>query len=83
MTTWPKFLGSSVVKNPFANARDAGSKKKKKKKRDAGSILGSEEALEKHSSFLGWEISWTEEPGALQSMGLQRVRHDLVTKQQP
>ena len=82
-TTWPKFLGSSVVKNPFANARDAGSKKKKKKKRDAGSILGSEEALEKHSSFLGWEISWTEEPGALQSMGLQRVRHDLVTKQQP
>ena len=47
--------------------------KKKKKERDAGSILGSEEALEKHSSFLGWEISWTEEPGALQSMGLQRV----------
>ena len=83
MTTWPKFLGSSVVKNPFANARDAGSKKKKKRERDAGSILGSEEALEKHSSFLGWEISWTEEPGALQSMGLQRVRHDLVTKQQP
>ena len=33
MTTWPKFLGSSVVKNPFANARDAGSKKKKKKKK--------------------------------------------------
>ena len=58
-------------------------KKKKKKERVAGSILGSEEALEKHSSFLGWEISWTEEPGALQSMGLQRVRHDLVTKQQP
>ena len=58
-------------------------KKKKKRERDAGSILGSEEALEKHSSFLGWEISWTEEPGALQSMGLQRVRHDLVTKQQP
>ena len=61
--------------------------KKKKKERDAGSILGSEEAREKqmatHSSFLGWEISWTEEPGALQSMGLQRVRHDLVTKQQP
>ena len=35
-----------------------------------------------HSSILAWEISWTEEPGGLQSMGLQRVRHDLATKQQ-
>ena len=37
-------------------------------------------ALEKemapHSSTLAWEIPWTEEPGKLQSMGLQRVRHD-------
>ena len=31
-TTWPKFLGDSVVKNPFANASDAGPKKKKKKR---------------------------------------------------
>ena len=31
---------------------------------------------------LAWEISPTEEPGGLQSMGSQRVRHDLVTKQQ-
>ena len=29
-----------------------------------------------HSSTLAWEIPWTEEPGGLQSMGLQRVRHD-------
>ena len=29
-----------------------------------------------HSSFLAWEIPWTEGPGGLQSMGLQRVRHD-------
>ena len=29
-----------------------------------------------HSSILAWRISWTEEPGGLQSMGLQRVRHD-------
>ena len=36
-----------------------------------------------HSSILAWEISWTEEPGGLQSMGSQRVRHDLATKQQP
>ena len=35
-----------------------------------------------HSSTLAWEIPWTEEPGRLQSMGLQRVRHNLVTKQQ-
>ena len=29
-----------------------------------------------HSSILVWKIPWTEEPGSLQSMGLQRVRHD-------
>ena len=33
-----------------------------------------------HSSILAWEIPWTEEPGGLQSMGLQRVRHDRVTE---
>ena len=30
-----------------------------------------------HSTFLAWRIPWTEEPGELQSMGLQRVGHDL------
>ena len=35
-----------------------------------------------HSSILAWEIPWTEEPGGLQSMGLQRVGHNLSTKQQ-
>ena len=48
--------------------------------------LGQEDLLEKematHSSILAWEILWTEEPGGLQSMRLQRVGHDLVTKQQ-
>ena len=34
-----------------------------------------------HSSILAWEIPWTEKPGRLQSMELQRVGHDLVTKQ--
>ena len=34
-----------------------------------------------HSSILAWEIPWTEEPGELQSMGLQRVRYNLATKQ--
>ena len=42
--------------------------------------LGWEEPLEKemaaHSSTLAWKIPWTEEPGRLQSMGSQRVRHD-------
>ena len=32
-----------------------------------------------HSSILAWRISWIEEPGGLQSMGSQRVRHDWVT----
>ena len=32
-----------------------------------------------HSSILAWKIPWTEEPGRLQSMGSQRVRHDRVT----
>ena len=48
--------------------------------RDVGSIPGLEDALEEematHSSILAWRIPWTEEPGGLQSMGLQRVRHD-------
>ena len=42
--------------------------------------LGWEDPLEKematHSSILAWRIPWTEEPGGLLSMGLQRVRHD-------
>ena len=60
-----------VVTNPPANAGDA---------RDLGSILGQEDPLEKgmatHSSNLAWKISWTEGPGGLQSMELERVRHD-------
>ena len=41
--------------------------------------LGLEDPLEEgmaiHSSSVAWRIPWTEEPGGLQSMGLQRVRH--------
>ena len=47
---------------------------------DPGPSLGWEDPLEKematHSSTLVWKIPWTEEPGRLQSMGSQRVRHD-------
>ena len=57
-----------VVKNPSVNAGDV------------GLIPGVGRSLEKematHSSILPWEIPWTEEPGRLQSMGSQRVRHD-------
>ena len=35
-----------------------------------------------YSRILAWEIPWTEEPGRLQSTGLQRVGHNLATKQQ-
>ena len=47
---------------------------------DPGLIPGLGRSLEKgmatHSSILAWEIPWTGEPGGLQSMGSQRVRHD-------
>ena len=42
--------------------------------------LGQEDPLDEemaiHSSILAWEIPWTKEPGRLQSMGSQKVRHD-------
>ena len=48
--------------------------------------LGWEDPMEvemaTHSNILAWKIPWTEEPGGLQSMRFQRVRHDLVMKQQ-
>ena len=49
--------------------------------------LDQEDPLEKematHASILVWKIPWTEEPGRLQSMGLQRVGHDIATKPPP
>ena len=48
--------------------------------RDAGSIPGSGDPLDKEmatlSSILAWKTPWTEEPGGLQSKGLQRAGHD-------
>ena len=48
--------------------------------------LSREDSLEKematHSSILAWEVPRTEEPWGLHSMGSQRVRHNLGTKQQ-
>ena len=63
------FPGGSVVKNPPANAGDL------------GLIPGWGRSLEKemtpHSSILVWEIQWTEEPGRLQSVGLQKSQIQL------
>ena len=46
--------------------------------------MGQEDPLEEemviHSSILAWKILWMEELGGLQSLGLQRVEHDLVTE---
>jgi len=65
------FQVALVVKNLPANAGDL---------RDVRDPLGWEDPLEEgmaiHSSILAWRIPWTEEPGRLQSTGLQRVRHD-------
>ena len=48
--------------------------------------LSGEDPLEKematHFSILAWRITWTEEPGGLQSTGSQRARHDRVTNTQ-
>ena len=68
------FPCGSSVKNTPANAGDS------------GSIPGSEDLLEKematHHSILAWKIPWTEEPGGLQSLRLQKSRTrfgDLTT----
>ena len=66
------FPSGSAVKNPSANAGDA------------GWLLSQEDKLKEematHSSILAWEIPWTEEPGGLQSMGSQRDRHNWATE---
>ena len=60
-----------MVKSPAVNAGDV---------RDRARSLGWEDPLEKgiatHCRNLAWRVPWTEEPGRLQSKGLQRVGHD-------
>ena len=60
-----------MVKNPPATSGESG---------DLGLIPGSGRSPGvgngNHSSILAWKIPWREEPGGLQSMGLQRVRHN-------
>ena len=65
------FPGDSLVKNPPDDAGDA---------RDMGSIPGSDRSPGRGNGnplqYFTGKIPWTEEPGGLQSMGLQKVRHD-------
>ena len=73
------FPDGSAVKNPPANAGDAGS--------IPGLIPGvrkipSGKGMPAHSSILAWETPWTEEPGGLQSMGSQRDEHVFSSQQQ-
>ena len=44
--------------------------------------MGLDKEMATHSSILDWKTPWTEEPGGLQSMGSQRVVHNLVTEHQ-
>ena len=64
----------SVVKESICNVEEG----------HTGLIPGQEDPLKEemvtHCNILAWKIPWTEEPGSLQSMGLQRVRYDWATK---
>ena len=68
MSLFKVIPGGSVGKESACNAGDP------------GQSLGWEDPLEKemaiHYRTIAWKISWTEEPGGLQSMGSQRVGHD-------
>ena len=68
------FPGGAVVKKALANAeniRDPGLNPR------VGKICWRRKC--NHSTILAWKIPWTEEPGRLQSMGSQRVRHDWAS----
>ena len=82
-----KQVSVSITLYSFYKSLIKKKKRKWKKERDRSGRYRSNlpRSLEKvatHSSNLAWRIPWTEEPGELQSMGLQRVRHDLASKQQ-
>ena len=67
------FPGGASGKEPACQCRDAGS--------SPGSGRSLEEGMATYSSILAWRIPLTEEPGGLQSMGLQKVGHAEVTAQ--
>ena len=61
-------LVAQTVKNPPAM--------QKTRVRSLGWEYSLEKGIATHSSIFAWKIPWTEEPGGLQSMGLQRIGHD-------
>ena len=71
------FPGDSAVKNPFTMQETH-----RKGMLSSWVQIPLEKEMATYSSILAWEISWTEELDGLQSMVSQRIRHDLVTKQQ-
>ena len=85
MSSFPALI-SSPVKGRLGLPWWCSGKESACNARDLGSILGSGrspgEGNGNHSSILAWKFPWTEEPGRLQSLRSQRIRHDLVTKQQ-
>ena len=76
-----------MKKKEYINVNNGASLVTQMVKNPPSQPLGGEDPLEKgvatHSRILAWEIPWTEEPGGLQSVGSQRVRHDLATKPPP
>ena len=76
-----------MKKKEYINVNNGASLVTQMVKNPPSQPLGGEDPLEKgvatHSRILAWEIPWTEEPGGLQSVGSQRVRHDLATKSPP
>ena len=64
-----------MVRNPPASAGGMGLIA------GSGRSPGEGKEMATHSSDLAWGISWTEEPGGLQSIGSQRVGHNLAIKQ--
>ena len=58
--------GSAVIRLPMQETRV----------RSLGGIDPMEKEMATHSGILAWRIPWTEEPGRLQFIGSQRVRHD-------
>ena len=68
VTPWTGFPGGSALKNPTASAWDMDS--------ISGSVRCPGEGNCNPCQYSAWEVSWTEEPGRLQSMGCKTVRHD-------
>ena len=68
--------GGTMVKNLPANAADTGYVGSFPGGGGAGEGDPLEKGMATHASILAWKIPRTEEPGGLQSMGLQRVRHN-------